>query len=120
MAIHIGEKIKNRATELRMGPTELGKLVNTSKQNIYGIYKRKSIDSELLRKFCKVLDYDFFQYYSIEKPSIVSEPTAAYKRKKDKQPVSMEEFYRLKQELSELREKYELLKKINTLLEKKK
>jgi hypothetical protein len=46
--MHIGDKIKNRAKDLRLGPTELAKIINTSKQNIYGIYKRNSVDSDLL------------------------------------------------------------------------
>ena len=119
MAIHIGEKIKQRAKELRMGPTELGELISTSKQNIYGIYKRKSLDSEMLRKLSKVLDFDFFQYYHTEINSVVAEPNASY-GKKNKQVVSMEEFQKTKKELEDMREKYELLKKINSLLEKQK
>ncbi|MDD5572006.1 MAG: hypothetical protein PHD97_12725, partial [Bacteroidales bacterium] len=64
MYIHIGEQIKQRSRELRMGPTELSNLVNTTKQNIYGIYKRKSIDSDLLLRFSIILDFDFFQLYT--------------------------------------------------------
>lgn len=35
MALHIGSKIKERAKELRIGSTELGRMINTSKQNVY-------------------------------------------------------------------------------------
>ncbi|MBN8702475.1 MAG: helix-turn-helix transcriptional regulator [Bacteroidetes bacterium] len=81
MGVHIGEKIRQRAKELRMGPTELGKLVHTSKQNIAGIYKRKSIDAELLRKLSHALNYNFFEYYS---PSVVityaNEEQAAHRK----------------------------------------
>src|SRR5438128_1995342 len=67
-SIHIGEKIRQRAKELRIGPTELAKLINTSKQNLYGIFKRKSLDTELLNKISGVLNYNFFRYYiDIEK-----------------------------------------------------
>ena len=118
MAIHIGEKIKQRAKELRIGSTELGKLINTSKQNIYGIFKRKSIDSEILRKLSKALDFDFFQYYNVETTSMASEPFSPY-GKKNKHVVSIEEHQKLKKELEDLREKYELIKKINSLLENK-
>jgi hypothetical protein len=119
MTVHIGEKIKQRAKELRIGSTELGKLINTSKQNIYGIYKRKSTDSEILRKLSKAFDYDFFQYYNIETTLVANEPASVY-GKKNKQSVSLEEYQKLKKELEDLKEKYELLKKINTLLEKQK
>ena len=58
--IHIGECIKARAKELRIGPTELGLLVKTSKQNVYGIFKRSSMDTGQLRLFCEALSFDFF------------------------------------------------------------
>lgn len=63
MEIHIGDLIKRRAKELRIGPTELGGMIMTSKQNVYGIYKRKSIDTDLLRKISVALQYDFFLHY---------------------------------------------------------
>jgi hypothetical protein len=34
MNIHIGEKIKERAHALRIGPTEFARRINTTKQNI--------------------------------------------------------------------------------------
>lgn len=99
-----------------MGPTELGKLINTSKQNVYGIYKRKSVDTEMLRKLSKALNCDFFQYYLHENPSIVHESAPSYGKKKE--VVSLEEHLKLKKELEDLKEKYDLLKKVNSLLEK--
>lgn len=60
MEFHIGELIRLRAKSLRIGPTELGLKIETSKQNVYGIFKRRSIDTELLSKICKALDFDFF------------------------------------------------------------
>ena len=64
MDTHIGAMVKQRAKELRIGPTELGAKINTSKQNVYGIYKRKSLDSRLLWKLCVALQFDFFRTYS--------------------------------------------------------
>ncbi len=119
MATNIGERIKQRAKELRIGPTELGKLINTSKQNVYGIYKRKSIDTEMLRKLSKALNCDFFQYYHTENLSFANETIPSY-GKKNKGVVAAEEYQKLKKEIEDLREKYELLKKVNSLLEKQK
>ncbi len=119
MAINIGERIRLRAKELRIGPTELGKLINTSKQNVYGIYKRKSIDTEMLRKLSKALNCDFFQYYHNENLSFANETIPTY-GKKGKGVVSTEEYQKLKKEFENLREKYGLLKKVNSLLEKQK
>ena len=47
-----------------MGATELGSLINTSKQNIYGIYKRRTIDTGLLKKISQALEWDFFALYT--------------------------------------------------------
>ncbi|MFN8396098.1 MAG: hypothetical protein U0176_15790 [Bacteroidia bacterium] len=43
-----------------MGPTELGRRLGTSKQNVYGIFKRDSIDTELLHRIGTILEQDFF------------------------------------------------------------
>lgn len=126
MSIHIGEKIKQRAKHLRIGPTELGKLINTSKQNVYGIYKRRSIDVEMLKKISKALDHDFFQYFVNENLSVVNEPIAKYTTSSNKDKAFKEilqelehckkEVERLKKEVAEKEISY--LKKINEMLEK--
>ncbi len=118
MSVNIGEKIKQRANQLRIGPTELGNLIHTSKQNIYGIYKRKSIDTEILSKLSIALDFDFFQYYSYNKATY-SETTLPQKSLSQKM-ISFNEYQKLKNDYEHLKEKYDLLKKVNDLLEKKK
>ena len=115
MKIHIGEKIKERAKELRMGPTELAKLVNTTKQNIYGIFKRESVDCSLLQKFSKALNYDFFNYYINPKLPPHTDPSL---KKSKAYPTA--EYDLLNSQLMDMKEKYELLKKVNSLLEQKK
>ncbi len=116
MEIHIGQKIREKAKELRIGPTELSKMINTSKQNIYGIYKRKSIDTHLLSKISKALGHNFFRhYFSDELILEVAEPKPYYKTEKSELKHEVET---LRKELTELKDKQELLKKINVLLEK--
>jgi len=120
MAINIGEKIKLRAKQLRIGPTELGKMINTSKQNIYGIYKRKTVDTETLRKLSAALDYDFFELYRINtETSKLLDPQIKYEKGSQKS-VSLKDYQKLKADFDNLKEKYDLLKKVNDLLEKKK
>ena len=123
MSVHIGEKIKARARELRMGPTELGKLINTSKQNIYGIFKRKTVDTWLLQKLSDALDFNFFTYY-YPAEKMLSEDTVQYRKsgKKSSEETIAEltrELETTKKELAGLQEKFGLLKKVNELLEKK-
>lgn len=120
MAINIGEKVKLRAKQLRIGPTELGKLINTSKQNVYGMYKRKSLDTETLSKLSAALEYDFFEYYRINDDLVkTNEPTTKYERGLQK-TVPLKEYQKLKADFDNLKEKYDLLKKVNDLLERKK
>ena len=64
MDLHIGSFIKEIAERQKLGPTQLGKCIDSSKQNVYGIFKRKSIDTYLLSKISRCLDYDFFAEYS--------------------------------------------------------
>jgi transcriptional regulator with XRE-family HTH domain len=119
MALNIGEKIRLRAKQLRIGPTELGKLINTSKQNIYSLYKRKSVDAETLRKLSAALEYDFFEYYRLnDETSKLIEAEQKYERLHQK-VVPLRDYQKLKSDFDNLKEKYELLKKINSLLEKK-
>ncbi len=119
MHIHIGEKIKTRAKELRIGPTELAGMINTSKQNVYGIFKRESIDTELLQKISRALKLDFFCYYFDPKLPIAEEDLPKYyPRNKNRPDPSAEEVVLLRKELTELREKFEYLKKLYELLGK--
>ena len=121
MKIHIGEKLKAQAKALRIGTTELAKSINTSKQNIYGIFKRESIDTALLQKFCKALNYDFFTFFIDQKLPPNIDTTEGIK--KGKAYTSSEgdlEYNILKSQLMDLKEKYELVKKVNVLLEEKK
>ncbi|MEO5643416.1 MAG: hypothetical protein ABIQ40_14800 [Bacteroidia bacterium] len=104
--MRIGEKIKERAEELRIRPTELGRMIKTSKQNIYNIFERDSIDTLLLQKLSKALEFDFFSCYS-NSPYVANSPAADYARN-NKNPTEKE--IALQNELKELGEKYELLK----------
>jgi transcriptional regulator with XRE-family HTH domain len=116
MDIHIGEKIKARAGELRIGPTELARMINTSKQNVYGIFKRESIDTELLQKISRALKLDFFCYYFDPKLPIAEEDLPKYyPRNKNRPDPAAEELLALRREIAELREKFDLLKKLYEL-----
>jgi predicted transcriptional regulator len=64
MTIHIGKIIHQHLEEAGMTKSEFARRINTSPQNIYGIFKRKSCDTDLLREISRVLNYDFFQYYA--------------------------------------------------------
>jgi hypothetical protein len=64
MAVHIGKKVKEVMDKMGMKPTEFGRRINKSRETVYNIFTRKSIDTSLLEKICTVLNHDFFQYYT--------------------------------------------------------
>jgi hypothetical protein len=118
MALHIGEKIKARAKELRIGPTELAGMIDTSKQNVYGIYRRRTLDSDLLRKISLALKFDFFStYYDKQWQKSFQEGQAPYHTKAT--AAEKEELVKLRKSYQELQEKYDLLKKLYDLTEEK-
>lgn len=68
MSIHIGQLIKEKVTEKRLSQEALGKMINTTKQNVGNIYKRRFIDTQMLLKLCTVLEFDFFEAFYTEEP----------------------------------------------------
>lgn len=57
----IGQLIEERVKAQKLGVTEFAKLIGTERSNVYDIFKRSSIDTDLLKKIGQVLEYDFFQ-----------------------------------------------------------
>ena len=112
MEIHIGENIRQRAKELRIGATELAEMINTSRSNIYWLYKRKHIDGELLMKLSRVLKFNFFRMYPddmvLGKTKIHALPTGKSPKLYETQPDDMSH---LLLEVAELKEKYNVLVK---------
>ena len=66
--IHIGSIIAKKLTEKSMTKTELADRINKERSTVYGIFNRKSVDTELLIEISKALDYDFIRsvYYGEE------------------------------------------------------
>lgn len=64
--IHIGELIKARLEQIERSPGWLARRINCDRTNIYKIFQRQSIDTELLARISKALEYDFFLDLSIE------------------------------------------------------
>ena len=101
--MHIGEKIEARAKELGVGASMLARKIGTSKQNVYGIFRRASIDTDLLQRLSKALEFDFFAYYrSAGSGKTLDDFRGSY-------TVLQDEILQLKKELESLREKYALL-----------
>jgi hypothetical protein len=62
--LHIGEDIKKVLSLSEMSVTEFAKKINKSRGNIYSIFLRNAIETDLLVIISDVLQYDFFQLFS--------------------------------------------------------
>jgi transcriptional regulator with XRE-family HTH domain len=91
--IHIGEQIKTVLVTKGISVTEFAKRINKSRENIYSIFTRKTIDTGLLQTISRVLEYDFFMHLSLS-------------------------HYTLEEEIQLLKEENKLLKDYNKLLKK--
>lgn len=116
--MHIGKKVKEVWRASRMKGTEFAAAINKDRQVIYDIFKRETIDTGLLQKIGKVLDHDFFNYYSAAAPLTAQEEKVAYGLKAEIQKLE-EELKLTKKQLAESEKKAELLEKVNKLLEEK-
>lgn len=120
MPLHIGKIIRQRLEETGMNKSEFARRINTTPQNIYGIFKRKSIDTDLLKEISQVLEYDFFQYYSHVTFEVNDDGEPYYSRDKKYQHKTvvelMAELQATQRELELLRKENAYLKEINSLL----
>lgn len=62
--IHIGEKIEEEARRQQCNITELAHDVDLSRNVVYDVFGRSSINTELLLRFSFALKHDFFKYYT--------------------------------------------------------
>lgn len=61
---HIGKKIQKTIIEQGRSVKWLSNQLGCSRDNVYKIYQRQFIDTDLLFKISMTLDYDFFADYS--------------------------------------------------------
>lgn len=64
MNMHIGQLIKQQVEEQGRTVVWLAKQLSYSRTNVYKIYEKSSVDTDLLMRISNVLDYDFFSVYS--------------------------------------------------------
>lgn len=58
--IHIGEMIKEQFEKRGCSVSWFARKINCDRTNVYGIFKRDSIDVKRLYEISEVLEYDFF------------------------------------------------------------
>lgn len=62
--IHIGKDIHNRVIEIGIEMIRICNFFKCSEDEIIKMYDQKSLNSDILIKWSKLLDYDFFRIYS--------------------------------------------------------
>ncbi|MFP3596009.1 transposase [Chryseobacterium sp. SIMBA_029] len=62
--IHIGSCIKKRVEEMEIAMDRICNFHKTTEDEILAMYTQKSLDSEVLLKWSKLLEYDFFRIYT--------------------------------------------------------
>jgi transcriptional regulator with XRE-family HTH domain len=92
--IDIGQQVKLVYETKGITATEFAKRINKSRENVYSIFTRKSIDTSLLSKISEVLEFDFYK------------------------PLS-NSYKEMESELNELREQNEFLKEYVNFLKGK-
>ena len=62
--IHIGTLIREKLKEEERSVAWFARKLHCDRTNIYKIFQKQHLDSELLLKISIVLDYNFFLHYS--------------------------------------------------------
>ena len=70
---HMGNIVRKLIEKDRIGPTEMGKLLGTSKQNVYGIYKAENMSVHRLSDISNILNANLFNLFA--DPVIKYEPS---------------------------------------------
>jgi plasmid maintenance system antidote protein VapI len=61
---HIGNIIKKELRQQGRSITWLASQINCSRENLYKIFRRNWIHTDMLLRISNALDYDFFKVYS--------------------------------------------------------
>ncbi|UZT97169.1 transposase [Chryseobacterium fluminis] len=81
--IHIGQFIKERVNDMEITVDRICNFLNKDEDFVENIYNSKSIDTDLLLRCSKLLEYDFFRLYSTHL-ILYSPPSAINKSAKTK------------------------------------
>lgn len=90
--IHIGKFIKEMVDENEITMERICNFLNKDDEFIENVYKSKSIDAELLLRWSKLLEYDFFRLYSSH--LILYAPPSAVKKNQDQKKSDKIPYFR--------------------------
>ncbi len=112
--VNIGKIIEDEFNASGLQISYFAQKINTSKRNVYNIFRRKSIDTNLLFKISEILNKDFFEIYSekltISKKeiSIIGERREGYNNKSGVKKIVQLEIELTEEEYQNLLKKYKM------------
>jgi 4-diphosphocytidyl-2C-methyl-D-erythritol kinase len=62
--MHIGERIKEVMEQKHRSVVWVARQIDCERTNVYNIFARKDINTNLLRQLCTILEHDFFKELS--------------------------------------------------------
>lgn len=112
MAYHYGLEIKKLLKKRGMTVTEFARRINKSRENVYNIFTRKSLDVDLLNTISQVLEHDLLAGSAqsertriFSKHDSAHEPSNAYGLFSHEVNLMREEMHLLRKEVSDLRDR---------------
>ncbi len=103
---NIGAIIHKKVKERGLSNAEFARRINTHIRNVYDIYKRESIDTELLLQIGTILNFDFFNI--LRTP--INDNIAIAQESSDNQYTDKRFLNELKLKIQEMEREIELLK----------
>ena len=64
MKLDIGEIIRQEFEKSGLSASQFARMINKERTLVYHLFKRQSIDTDLLYQICMVLDVDLFSLFS--------------------------------------------------------
>ncbi len=62
--IHIGSLIRSKVVEHQISIERISRFLDRTEDDVEMMYQAKSIDTDILMKWCKLLKFDFFRFYT--------------------------------------------------------
>jgi hypothetical protein len=87
VAVHIGKELRSRFEKSGMTKVAFAERIGRTPKNLYEIFERPSIDTQILRKASEVLRFNFFRLYVEDLESemgsdlpVAADPKGTYQR----------------------------------------
>lgn len=64
--IHIGQLIREQLKADQRSASWLAREIGCSRNHVYKIFSKSSLDSDLIFRISKAMNFNFFQYYTAE------------------------------------------------------